>query len=147
MLCVPKIKCVSLHFTLVLAYQNSSVTLFHKMEPATGPLFCFSGRCWYQCTLCRKRTLYYKSLSYVNWSLYYMGLSYVLLLIGLFMYEVPYIIWVFFMYMYYYGSILCTCMYTDYCGSYSCTLRFWTYPGSFGLFFSYLNEYETFLPQ
>ena len=84
---------------------------------------------WYQCTLCRKRPLYYKSLSYVNWSLYYMGLMYYFLWVFFmyeipyiiwvffmyyflwvfFMYEVPYIIWVFFMYMYYYGSILCTC--------------------------------------
>ena len=54
---------------------------------------------WYQCTLCRKRSLYYKGLYYVNWTY----TTWVFL-----MYKVPYTVWVFSMYQasYIYGSIL-----------------------------------------
>ena len=91
---------------------------------------------WYQGSLCRKRSPYYK---YLSWSLYYMGLSYVFLMYyGLFYVRSP---------LYYTGlsyllrSLLCTKSPILY-GSFVCTITYGSllctkFPILYGSFFMY----------
>ena len=67
------------------SYQGSRQILSRRQH-APNKWCALNNRCapgWYQCTLCTKRSLYYKGLFYVNWSLYYMGLMYYYLCMGL----------------------------------------------------------------